>query len=72
MYFQMCASTLPIDPQTLSPNLSQITIGIHSLIELYGVYALNFLALHALDSGFDHFLSLSMHYAVSNSVPCHA
>ena len=55
-------------PLTLSPNPSQVTIGIRSLFELC---ALNFLALHALDSGFDHFLSLSMHYAVLNSIPCH-
>ena len=55
-------------PLTLSPNPSQVTIGIRSLFELC---ALNFLALHTLDSGFDHFLSLSMHYAVLNSIPCH-
>ena len=66
MYFQMCINVAY--PLTLSPNPSQVTIGIRSLFELY---ALNFLALHAIDSGFDHFLSLSIHYAVLNSIPCH-
>ena len=44
-------------PLTLSPNPSQVTIGICSLFELY---ALNFLPLHTLDLGFDYFLLLSM------------
>ena len=55
-------------PLTLSPNPSQVTIEIRSLFELY---ALNYLALHTLDSSFDHLFTLSMHYAVVNSIPCH-
>ena len=55
-------------PLTLSPNPSQVFNRASLFFELY---TLNSRALHALDSGFDHFFSLGMHYALLNSIPYH-